>query len=304
MPRVRVSDLARRRRAIAASLMAIGLAAGVYATWRFGDEVASRIKPGAHTAALREQRQAAPAAAAPVQPAQTVSPERPIYPYSIVSGGVHSVAELRLAIQFDPVVAAHFANFDLDQTRVERVAVSKAVYVSYRKGSQVRWTGRRVSLRAGETILTDGVNTARTRCGNRIAEVLPAAVSAEDEPSPEVLETPLPARSLPIDPLVAYDMFAAEGEMPAALDAAEPLLPSSPLPGAGLDSSYAALPGMDFPQIPLLPIVPFGVVTGGGADLEPVPEPATLLLLSPGLAAYALWRRHQRRRSAPTPPAN
>lgn len=279
--------------------MVVALLAAVYGTWRFGDEVASWIRPGPHVSAAREAPVPLTAPAASPPEALPVSQPRPVYPYSIVSGGVHSVEELRLAMQFDPVVAAHFADFDLDQTRVERVAVSRAVYVSYRSGAQVSWTSKKVSLRAGETILTDGVNEARTRCGNRLAEVKPAEIVLDDEPAPEELETPLPARTLPIDPLAAYDLFAAEGDLPPALDATDALLPSSPLPGSSLASAVTDLPGMDIPQIPLLPIIPYGVITESGpSEFDPVPEPATLLLVSPGLAAYAWWRRRMRKRAS------
>ena len=285
--------------------MALALLAAVYGSWRFGDEVASWMRPSPHATVASGAPVPLTAPGAPVLEVPTPAQQRPIYPHSIVSGGVQSVEELRLAMQFDPIVAAHFADFDLDRARVERVAISRAVYVSYRSGDRVGWTSKKISLRAGETILTDGVNEARTRCGNRLAEVKPAEIVLEDEPAPETLETPLPARTLPIDPLAAYDLFAADGALPPALDAADALLPSSPLPGTSLTSAVTGLPGMDVPQIPLLPLIPYGVVLGSDpSDLDPVPEPATLLLVSPGLAAYAWWRRRSRRRTGSSPPAN
>ncbi|MBE3087940.1 MAG: PEP-CTERM sorting domain-containing protein, partial [Chloroflexi bacterium] len=272
-----------------------------YSAWRFGDEIASRFHPSVHQTAEYQPR---PATAAPVATpgkAQPLNQVRPVYPFSVITGGVHSVAELKLAMQFDPVVATHFADFDLESTRVERVAVSRAVYVSYRAGDRVRWTSKRLSLRAGETILTDGQNAARTRCGNRIVEVAPAEVSVEDEPAPETLDAPLPSRTLPIDPLAAYDLFVVDGDLPAPLDATDPLLPSSPLPDSGLTTVMTDLPGMDISQVPLLPVFVVGS-DPGSFGLDPVPEPATLLLVSPGLAGYALWRRVRRRKARPGSP--
>jgi hypothetical protein len=145
----------------------------------------------------------------------------------------------------------------------------------------VGWTSRRVTLRPGELLLTDGQNQARTRCGNRIAEVAPAEISLE-EPAPETLETPLPSRTIPFDPLVGYEMFEATGEMPAQ----DIILPSAPL----LALTMTELPVPDVPQPPLIPVIPFG-------DIPPdIPEPATLLLVSPALGIYALLRRARRRR--------
>jgi hypothetical protein len=101
------------------------------------------------------------------------------------------------------------------------------VYVSFRSGPRVAWTSRRVTIQPGETILTDGQNQARTRCGNRIKEVAPAETSKE-EPPPEVFDTPLPSRTIPIEPLVGYELLAAEGGLPP-FETQDIVLPSVPL---------------------------------------------------------------------------
>jgi len=58
-------------------------------------------------------------------------------------------------------------------------------------GNRVYWTKRRVKLKKGETVITDGKMTARTRCANRVEDVPQKAISAEepaaakfDEPGP------------------------------------------------------------------------------------------------------------------------
>ena len=116
--------------------------------------------------------------------------DRPTYPYSIIPGGAPSAQALRKAIASDPVVRNHYANFDLSRTRVVRLTEARVAHVSYRIGDEVFWTGRRLLLKAGETVLTDGVHYARTRCGNQLA-VSPGITSA-DEPTPEVFDTPMP----------------------------------------------------------------------------------------------------------------
>jgi PEP-CTERM motif len=116
--------------------------------------------------------------------------DRPVFPYSIIPGGARSKEALKRSIETDPVVRAHYANFDVASTRVVRLTQPRLAYVSYRMGSAVYWTRRPLVLHAGETILTDGRHFARTRCGNQLAAAPP--VVSDDEPSLEVLNTPLP----------------------------------------------------------------------------------------------------------------
>jgi hypothetical protein len=104
-----------------------------------------------------------------VRPAFERKPAHPVYPYSVIPGGAYSATELDAAVRSDSVVAAHYAVFDRSQLRTTRAAQSAAVYVSYRRGDQVYWTRHKVRLAAQEALLTDGVNTARARCGNRIS---------------------------------------------------------------------------------------------------------------------------------------
>jgi hypothetical protein len=267
--------------------MVAGLCAGVICAWQFGDAFSERVKPRAPVTVADLTRQVDPASAIEARDTRPLPPARPVYPYSVVSGGVHSVDELRIAMRFDPVVAAHFSDFDLSRTRIERVAVSRAVFVSYRSGSRVAWTSRRVTLQAGETILTDGQNQARTRCGNRIKEVAPAEISKE-EPPVETFDMPVPSRTVPIEPLEGYDMLVADGGLPA-LDAQEVLLPSVPLTAM----SMRELPTPDVPQPPIIPVIPEG---GSPTPFNnETPEPGTLLLVSPALGLFALIRRLRRR---------
>jgi len=95
---------------------------------------------------------------------------RPIYPYSVISGGVRSGHELKAAAEQDPVVALHYAGFDYAHARLVQLLTERSVYLSYRIGKRVYWTRRRVKLHKGETLLTDGKMTARTRCANRVEE--------------------------------------------------------------------------------------------------------------------------------------
>jgi len=129
---------------------------------------------------------AAPAPATAVQPAAEqaeTKKTRRVYPYSIVPGGVLDRRELARAIVVDKVVAAHYAAFEASKATVKTVAAPRGVYVSYRKGDKVYWTAKKLQLAQGETVLSDGQNEIRTRCGNRISDVprLPVEVKGPSE---------------------------------------------------------------------------------------------------------------------------
>jgi hypothetical protein len=127
--------------------------------------------------------------------------QRRVYPFSIVAGGVHGREELAVAMSRDSLVERHYSDFDVSKTRVAKLAAPKTGFVSYRLNNKVYWTKNKITLPRGEEVLTDGVNYARTRCGNRISENEPGETSAL-EPPPEALDTPtedLIATELPDD---------------------------------------------------------------------------------------------------------
>ena len=124
--------------------------------------------------------------------AAALAPTREVYRYSVIEGGAHTPAELMAAINRDPVVADHYRSIDAEQVRAEIVDADRAVYVSYRRGDQIFWTSHKVTLRQGETILTDGVTQVRSRCGNCIS-LAPMLPVAEDEPEAAELDALAPA---------------------------------------------------------------------------------------------------------------
>jgi hypothetical protein len=218
---------------------------------------------------------------------------RPIFRYSIIDGGAQTVSELKQAIAADPVVAAHYANFVLEKTYVERLNTPRFAHVSYRLGDAVYWTRKRVSLPRGEPVLTDGVHMARTRCGNQIAE-LPGEVSPLEPPIEEmdVPITPVPLALLPhpsfpnqlpsalfpgaspflslghSSPLVAGGVPGIPGSFPSGLEASADAPPAAGLTGLLPDPD---LPAPAFPGLPGPPTVPPGTVTlPPGTTLPPL----------------------------------
>jgi hypothetical protein len=205
-----------------------------------------------------------------------ISAGRPVYPYSVIPGGVENAQELKNAVLHDPVVAGHYADFNLAKARIVRLDNNRAVYVSYRLGDRVYWTKKALKLFKGERLISDGVHQARARCGNRLSYT-PAQPVSPLEPTPTAMAAPLPPT-----------LFAVNQP---------PVLPSTPLPPPPGSSPPGTPPGGGI--IPP-PIVPIG---GGGSHPKtpPVvtPEPGTSALLAIGLvtllaAGLLPWIRKRR----------
>lgn len=179
-------------------------------------------------------------------PALAGQRQRLAYRYSVVPGGVHSRAELAGAVLRDPVVAAHYAHFDVAKARVVRLAAPQWMHVSYRVGDKIFWTGKKVMLAAGETVITDGANTARTRCGNLLSVAQMAPVMMVDAPAPEVLDTMYASAEGISEAGAAVPM--GQGPAPRAADT-----PSVQLAAMSSGVEPTARPGIFAPPLAVLP---------------------------------------------------
>jgi len=231
---------------------------------------------------------------------------RPIYPYSVISGGVRSGYELKAAVEQDPVVALHYAGFDYAHARLVQLLTERSVYLSYRIGKRVYWTRHRVKLHKGETLLTDGKMTARTRCANRVEEA-PQQESSNMEPPAAKFDEPLmPAigtglatapvpfrtsleRASVAPPLSIYDPIGGGSWTPFA----PPPLPNvcgisgTKKPGAkgtAIASSATAHTGKGKNK---------NVDVCGGGSTSEVPEPSTWVLMITGMAGLLWMARHR-----------
>jgi hypothetical protein len=226
-----------------------------------------------------------------------------VFPYSVVPGGVTSSAELQEIAAHDPVVAEHYAGFDYKHARVVEVSQPKLVYLSYRRGDKIFWTGKQASLHKGEKLLTDGRTTARTRCGNQVS-VLPQAKTSPNEPTMAELDRP-------------DEMASGMNRMlPSTFDSDLMLLdPGLPLGSSRPGNLFAGgpPPGGFMP----MPIGASGISTSGKppqcqpgdtskecnpTTLPPpppppptVPEPGTVVLVVSGAAA--VWARAKSRKA-------
>ena len=204
-------------------------------------------------------------------------PGRPVYLHSVIPGGVESAEELRQAMEHDPVVAQQFAGFDFQRAHLVQVSEKQSMHVAYRMGQKVYWTRKKVTLRPGETLISDGKIVARTRCGNRIATI-PLGPPALTEPADADLNQPL---------------FANDMVTPAAEP--QPETYAAVIPMAAPVSANALQPIKHTRKLPFFILPFFGLPgTGGGGSsphtpLAVTPEPGTLMLFSSGLAGV-LWK--------------
>jgi hypothetical protein len=224
-------------------------------------------------------------------------PQRPVYRYSVVPGGIRTPAELQEASDHDSVVAAHYAGFNFRRSRVIRVKQAKLVYVSYRIGDQVLWSRKRLSLHVGETLLTDGRAVARGRCGNQISTIARPPTSAA-EPSVEALDQLI---AEPVAPPVPYESALLRpsgfGSATPALEATAPPRWSSGLPpgwigatplGGGGCAPLRGSPCSSFPRPPTTP-PSVNMAEPGGPSLL-----GAVTLFWAGVAGVCFERRRKR----------
>ena len=250
-------------------------------------------------------------------------PERLVYPYSVVPGGVAGPREVEKAANADPVVAEHYEGFNYRQAMLVILAEPKLAYVSYRIKDRIFYTKRRLQLAQGEKVITDGKSMIRVRCGNRIMDAPQGQISLL-EPPDDVFNAPeLPLISLLNFPEEYPPFGAPPSELPGELPPGPmavlmpPMLvpPGTPPaelvippfiffpPGGGLPTPIGILPPPETPPVspPPPPVTPPPVLppvtpppVSPPPEIpppSPVPEPATYLLIGGGLLALGLIRR-------------
>ncbi len=302
-PRVRFAVKASRLSvaALAAIPALLALVAGVAAVQNGPEPQASRPISGQNWLEMQFP--------ATVQRILDEAAKRPVYPYSVVAGGVRNSPEAELAVSRDPVVAQHYKDFDTTRALPSKLVNARLAHVSYRMNGNIYWTKKKVQLHAGETILSDGKLEIRGRCGNRISD-RPMSPVHDDEPAEVASDTPLPpplnpnnvskTGNPPADPTV-------ETRMETPLETVARAVPSLPVQPAGILSIFPGglggfAAGQYRPGLPMRPGAPVGTSptddsalpgTGGDAGSgtpviipspgasEPGPGPVTPLPPSP-----------------------
>jgi hypothetical protein len=171
--------------------------------------------------------------------------KRKVYPYSIVPGGAESVSQAK-RFMTDPAIQVHYANMDLGQLKQERLKTNLTGYVSYRWGEKIYWTAKKITLRAGETVFTDGAHIVRGRCLNCYS-AFPMLPIRPHEPTEVAMDTPvempLTVYSFPRLPVLAPELPIPAGEL-------TPIVPVLPVAATSPPGKKG---GLWFPLIPIIP---------------------------------------------------
>jgi hypothetical protein len=173
--------------------------------------------------------------------------KRKVYPYSIVPGGAEDLAQAKRFMS-DPAVKANYADIDFAQLKQVKLTTNLSGYVSYRWGEKFYWTRKALTLKAGETVFTDGVHIVRGRCLNCYS-ASPMGPIRPTEPTERAFdlptEMPTVVYSFPKLPVMAAELPIPPGE----------LTPSVPVLPAVVGSTLGKTPGGGF-WFPLIPIIP------------------------------------------------
>ena len=232
---------------------------------------------------------------------------RPVYKLSVIPGGAYSAEELRQALDSDEVAARHYAVFHRASLRTEPSRFVQPVYLSYRVGDAVFWTRRPVALARHETLLTDGANFARARCGNRVA-VEPQSPEQAASPDPSVFEhaeapPPEPSAADRDEPLLAAEVFPAFDPETAGETQQDPS-DGSQLPDAGIAPTVEPTSPQTLVDQPPVPELPSVAVLWPLECRSTAPPPDALLDIprDPQACAPLDWLRHRPPVFPPEPP--
>jgi hypothetical protein len=230
----------------------------------------------------------------------TTEVKRKVFPYSLVPGGAENVHEARVAMT-EPANRANYTAMDLAQLKQVKLTTNLSGYVSYRWGDKIYWTKKPLTLRAGETIFTDGTHIVRGRCLNCYS-ALPMLPTRPKEPSAKILDTPvempLTVYSFPKLPLMAPELPVPPGELTPTVPALAPVLSTVGKTAGG---------GFWFPILPIIPPIhrhpkqpssPGSPLPPGPPPVIPpvaiVPEPRYVWLLLAGFLALLICNKRRR----------
>jgi hypothetical protein len=232
-----------------------------------------RNKPAVSVSATGRSSHSDQSTALVASQADLLLPSRPLYPFSIIPGGVENAQELKNALAHDAVAESHYAGFNVAKAHVIRMDRDRAMYVSYRMGDRVFWTSKMLRIPKGESVITDGEHMARTRCGNLLSATPILPISPRG-PSLEAMEAlPPPEIFAELQPLSFPPVDIPPPPPIPATPATPPAPPSGP------------------PGFPIIPPPYFPITGGGGFPSHPVvppvgtPEPGEFSLLAIGVCA-------------------
>jgi len=109
---------------------------------------------------------------------------------------IHSVNDFQKTVQSDPVLAAHFTDFDWNNATMGKLEHSLWTYVTYRKDGKIATTRKQVILPKGDGYISDGKRQVRTYCCNDYV----ASSTPKDDPTRERVDSSSPYNEKETDP--------------------------------------------------------------------------------------------------------
>ena len=200
---------------------------------------------------------ASPAPAASVSKLwSAAATSRPVYRYSLIPGGVRTVAELHERVASDAMLSERFEQFDWSSARISKLPADLLVFVNFRKDGKISWTRQRILVRAGQEIISDGVRTILTRCGNEISFVLQTPVEylppgTLDLEVGTVAQPPLPVpvqccdNPLPPSPPPAQCCVSPSPPLPSQVQCCVDPIPPPPAPAQCCGGVLSEVPEID-----------------------------------------------------------
>jgi hypothetical protein len=202
----------------------------------------------------------------------------------------HSVEDFRKTVLSDPVLSAHFSEFDWSAAKLGKQEEEIWTFVSYRKGPVIKRTTKPVRLPKGDQYITDGVRIVRTYCCNDyIAAPAPRVVGMVTLPAERVDG---PSRRV----------ANSDPPMPSVAEALPEFLTKKPdyfVPPLQYLGTAGPSPYSSGHPVSSQPFVFDNSSTVSNVKPPIVtPEPGTFYLLATGLAAFSIFCVLRRKRVA------
>lgn len=226
-----------------------------------------------------------------------------------------TVEEFRQQIEKDPELKRHYKNFNWEEAYTFAMPEEKSMHVSYRTPTSIFWTSKKIKIKKGETLITDGIIVVRTFCCNQIAD-WPKGPTLVDHKEPEERDlqpeesptgppkvTPpddpfiqVPPTGPPITPFAPFGPFCPLcGSTPPREPTCEDFDendPDRPLPCICGDHPQG---DPDRPEeCDEIGVPPEEPPCCDAPPLDPVPEPNTWLLFGTGLVLLFILTRRKR----------
>jgi hypothetical protein len=221
---------------------------------------------------------------------------------------IQSIEDFQKTVAKDQTLKIHFANFQWEKARMEKLDKPIMAYVNFRKKETIFQKRSPIKLPAGDQYIVDGNRRVRTHCCNDFVESTPTLESKNLESPQSDSPLPVEATAPGTPPMVASaPLVISAGGSPSPVPLSEfaggpnigsvpGVAPAPPIVASSSSSSpipnYTPQPRGDTPNTPVNPPGPVKPKDPPPVHVDPripeppkpIPEPATMPLVGIGLA--------------------